>query len=675
MSRRLIDFLISLGRPIVLLFKKIAQARIKWKYPALVVSLLLIILSLVWLYEKAIKDLPNVNEIYNPPKLSTRIYDRNGELLYKFHDDENRIWVPLERVPSSLVAATIAVEDKEFYKHHGFSLRGIVKAILYNFKKDGDKKLRGGSTITQQLVKNVFLSNEKSIDRKIKEALLSIMIEGKLSKNEILERYFNQVPYGGNVYGVAEASWRYFGKNVEEINLAEAAFLAGLPAAPGSYSPFTENGLRLAKIRQEHVLDEMVNSGSIGQKEAETAKKEEIKIAEEKRDVEAPHFVFYVKSYLEKLGFTDVNRKGLEVKTSLDLKTQKEFEKIVKEEVDKTRGLRISNGAGVIVEVKTGDILALVGSKDYFAKDIDGKFDLVTQALRQPGSSIKPINYLLALERGRNLWELIDDSPVTYYIPGQKPYSPKNYTGKYLGRVTLRTALASSLNVPSVKLLDENGVDNMINLAKRMGITTWEDRSRFGLSLALGAGEVKMIDMAQAYSIFADMGEKVRVNPILEVKNYLGETVYQKKTEKERVFGEREAFLINEALSDNQARSPIFGSNSLLNIKDKKVAVKTGTTNSLKDNWCIGWTPEILVAAWVGNNDSSPMSWVASGISGATPIWNRAMRMMIDKRDNQVWPAPEGLRLEDACGKKEWLDEGKEIRIHCPGQLTPTPPV
>lgn len=674
MKKWLINFLISIGRPPVVLFKKIIKLRIGWKYPTLVIIILTITIVLWCFYDQIIKDLPNINEIYNPPKLSTRIYDRQGQLLYKFHDDENRIWVPFEQIPENLVTATIAVEDKEFYQHHGFSLKGMVKAAIYNFKNNGEKKLRGGSTITQQLVKNVFLTNEKSVTRKIKEMLLSIMLELKLSKEEILERYFNQVPYGGNVYGAAEASWRYFGKKLEEINLAEAAFLAGLPAAPGSYSPFTAEGLRLAKIRQEHVLDEMVSNGSISQKEAEVSKKVVIKIKEDKKDIKAAHFVFYVKNYLEKLGFSDVNRKGLEVKTSLDLETQQELEKIVKEEVDKTQRLRISNGAGVIIDVNNGDILALMGSKDYFAKDIDGKFDLVTQGLRQPGSAIKPINYLLALQRGRNLWELIDDSPVTYYVPGQKPYSPQNYTGKYLGRVTLRTALASSLNVPSVKLLDENGVDNMINLAKKMGITTWEERSRFGLSLALGAGEVKMIELAQAYSTFATLGEKIRLNPILEVKNYLGEVVYQKKTEKEKIFGEREAFLINEALSDNQARSPIFGSNSLLNIKGKKVAVKTGTTNNLKDNWCIGWTPEILVATWVGNNDSSPMSWVASGISGATPIWNRAMRMMIDERENKVWEVPEGLVLKDACGKKEWLDENKELRIHCPGPLSPTPP-
>jgi len=499
------------------------------------------------------------------------------------------------------------------------------------------------------------------------------MLEKKLSKNEILERYFNQVPYGGNIYGVAEAANRYLGKKVEELNLAEAAFLAGLPAAPSSYSPFNQEGFKLAKQRQEYVLDLMKESKVVDPQRAEVAKKEEIKIIEEKRDILAPHFVFYVKNYLEKLGFTDVGRRGLTVFTSLDYEIQKEAEKIVKEEVEKASKLKITNGASIILDVKTGDILALVGSKDYFATDIDGKYDVATQGLRQPGSSIKPINYLLALKNGKNLWDTIEDKPVTYKIPGQKDYTPKNYTGKYLGTVTLKTALASSLNVPSVKLLYENGVENMIDLAKDLGINTWDDKSRFGLSLALGAGEVKIIEMSQAYSVFANLGNKVEINPILKIDNYLGENIYKKEIKAERVASEIDTFLINEALSDNQARAPIFGSNSLLNIKGKNVAVKTGTTNNLKDNWCIGWTPTYLVAVWVGNNDASPMSWVASGVSGATPIWNRSMTYLIGKKENENWEIPKGLYRVEACGKNEWFHDGNEKKIKC--LPTPTPSI
>jgi membrane peptidoglycan carboxypeptidase len=369
-----------------------------------------------------------------------------------------------------------------------------------------------------------------------------------------------------------------------------------------------------------------------------------------------------------------VERQGLKVVTSLDLETQENLEEITKDEVDKDKKLGISNGAAMVLDVKSGDILAMVGSKDYFATDIDGKFNVVTQGLRQPGSSIKPINYLLALQEGRNLWDTIDDSSVTYQIPGQKAYTPVDYTGKYLGTVTLKTALASSLNIPSVKLLNEDGINNMVDLAQKMGITTWTDRSRFGLSLALGAGEVKMIDLAGAYSIFANLGEKVTVNPILEIDNYLGEKIYQKNIESENVVDSKDAFLINSALSDNEARAPVFGTNSLLNIPGKTVAVKTGTTNNLKDNWCIGWTPSYLVAVWVGNNDNSPMSWVASGISGATPIWNRIMKELLANKSNESWTVPDGLYQSEVCGKKDWFSNGNEKNVKCvTPTVTPTP--
>jgi len=689
--KKLINFFIFFGKPFLKLIKLLIKTRlpkntllrknkivrfdknkisIGWKYPSLFLLTLLITAFFLWTYKRIFSDLPNINEIYNPPKLSTKVYDRQGILLYQFHENEDRSWVNLSQIPQDLISATIAIEDKDFYKHHGLSIRGIIRAAIYNFKNTGEKKLRGGSTISQQLVKNVFFDGEKSWERKIKEAILAVMLENKLSKNEILERYFNQVPYGGNIYGIAEAASRYLGKKVEDLNLSEAAFLAGLPAAPSSYSPFSEEGFKLAKLRQEHVLNEMVVAKLLNSNEAETAKNIEIKIIEEKRDILAPHFVFYIKNYLEKLGFSEVGRRGLKVITSLDYVIQKEAERIIREEVAKASKLKITNGASVVLDVKTGDILALVGSKDYFATDIDGKFDVATQGLRQPGSSIKPINYLLALKRGKNLWETIEDKPISYKIPGQKNYSPQNYTGKYLGTVTLRTALASSLNIPSVKLLHENGVEKMIDLAQEMGITTWTDRSRFGLSLALGAGDVKIIEMAQAYSIFANLGDKVELNPILKIDNYLGENIYKKEIRSEKIASEIDTFLINSALSDNQARAPIFGSNSLLQIKGKTVAVKTGTTNSLKDNWCIGWTPTYLVAVWVGNNDSSPMSWVASGISGATPIWNRTITSLIAEKKNENWEIPKALYQVKACGKSEWFHDGNEKKIKC---ISPTP--
>lgn len=654
-------------------FRKI-KLSIRWRWLIPTVLMLLASGSTWWFYEKIIVDLPNVNEIYNPPKMSTKILDRNGNLLFKFYEDENRSWVLFDKIPQPLILATLAIEDKDYYNHHGLSVRGVAQAVFYNlFKKGQDQNLRGGSTITQQLVKNVFFSDEKTIARKIKEAVLSILVERKLSKNEILERYFNQVSYGGDTYGVEEASLKYFGKDVWNVDAAEAAYLAGLPAAPSSYSPFG-NDPELGFARQKHVVGEMVSNGFITSEKANEILAEKLKIIDSGAKIEAPHFVFYVKDYLLKeYGFENVDRRGLIVTTSLDLNLQKRAEKIVKEEVLADSKLRISNGAALITDPKTGQILAMVGSKDYYARDIDGKYN-VTTALRQPGSSIKPINYLLALMKGWTLASTVEDGPVVYQVSGQKPYAPQDYDGKFRGLVTLRTALASSLNVPSVRILSQDGVNNMIDLAQLMGITTWNDRNRFGLALALGSGEVKMTEMATAYGIFATLGKKVEPEPILEIKNYLGEIIYEAKPEKKEIVDPKMAFMINDVLSDNNARAPIFGLNSKLKINGKTVAVKTGTTNILRDNWCIGWTPSWLVAAWVGNNDNSPMSWVASGVSGATPIWSRIMTELLANKPNEGWAVPNGVYKANVCGKEEYFINGTERNVVCPPpQTTPTP--
>ncbi len=627
-----------------------------------------------WMYMTILKDLPNINGIYLPPRLSSKILDREGKLLYKFYEGENRSWIPLSKVPESLIWATIAIEDKDFYRHQGISIKGVIKAALYNLKQNEDGEWRGGSTITQQLVKNVFLSGEKTWRRKIREAVLAVLLERKLTKNEILERYFNQVAYGGETYGAEEASWRYFGKHVWEITTGEAAFLAGLTAAPSSYSPFG-NQPNLAYLRQKHVINEMVAAGFIGEKTATELKQTKVNLSKDGVTIKAPHFVFYVRDMLEKkYGFINFGRQGLTITTSLDSGIQLEAEKILAEEMAKIANLRISNGAIEVVGVREGDILAMVGSKDYGAVEIDGKFN-VTTALRQPGSSIKPINYLLALQKGWSLASMVDDSPITYYVAGQKPYSPRNYNGKYMGNVTLRTALGSSLNIPSVKLLAENGVNNMIDLGEKMGITTWGERNRFGLSLALGGGEIRMVDLAQAYSVFANLGQKIEINPIQKIENYLGEVVFQKDSKATEVVEAKYAYLINSVLADNQARTPIFGSNSKLVVQKKTVAVKTGTTNNLKDNWCIGWTPSYLVAVWVGNNDGRPMSWVASGVTGATPIWNRVMSDLLRDKDNEEWVAPNEIYKLSACGREDYFVNGNEKNIKCLPTATPAPNV
>ena len=641
----LIRLLIFLGRPVVKFFKFLFWLAKKINKKVIVLLILILILVKVgfsgW---KLIKSLPDVNLIYNPPKLSTKIYDRNGVLLYKFYENENRSWISLNKIPKTLIQATLAIEDKEFYQHKGISVKGIIRALIYNYKNSEDKKIMGGSTISQQLVKNVFLTNEKSWNRKIKEAILTVILENKLTKDEILERYFNQISYGGEAYGAQEAAIKYFDKDLFDLNEAQLTFLAGLPAAPSSYSPFGNNP-ELGLERQRKVVQEMVNANFITKQEAEKISQEKIEIIKSKQNIKAPHFVFYVKKILEdKYGYQNFATLGLNIYTTLDINTQKKAEEIVKSEVDKIKNLRISNGGALVIDVKNGDVLAMVGSKDYLANDIDGQVNITT-SLRQPGSSIKPINYLLALQNGKTMESKIDDSPVTYYIKGQKPYSPKNYTGKYLGTVTLKTALASSLNVPSVKLLAENGVVNMINLAKNMGINTWINQNNYGLSLALGSAEVKMTELAQAYTIFANLGDKIEINPILKIENYKGENVYVKEVEGQKIIDPNLALSINQTLSDNQARSPIFGLNSKLKIEGKTVAVKTGTTNNLKDNWCIGWTPSYLVATWVGNNDGSPMSYVASGVSGATPIWNLITQEMLKNKTDENWYNGETINL------------------------------
>jgi len=642
----------------------------KWNFKIknwwLIGSGLFLVGILIIFYQIIIKDLPNVNLIYSPPNLSTQILDKNGKTLYKFYANENRTWIPIEKIPTDLIEATLAIEDKNFYNHHGLSLKGLTQAIIYNFKKNKTDKPRGGSTISQQLVKNIFFSNEKTINRKIKEAILTLIIERKMTKNEILERYLNQVSYGGEAYGVEEAAEKYFGKHVWELETQESVYLAGLPAAPSSYSPYGNNP-ELGLSRQKMVFEEMVTTGYLTEEKATELFKKELKIKNNNKLIEAPHFVFYIKKLLEDQGYINFEKQGLVIKTSLDLDLQTQAQKIVKDEVMRNKKLNISNGGALVIDVKSGDILTMIGSIDYYSKEIDGQVNITT-ALRQPGSSIKPINYLLALENGYSLASIISDSPITYPSKalGQKPYSPQNYNGKYMGNVTLRTALASSLNIPSVKLLEKNGVNNMIDLAEKMGITTWKDRGRFGLSLALGSGEVKMIELAQAYSNFANLGEKIKINPILEIKNYLGEEIYKKRLEKEKVIEAEYAYLINSALSDNKARSPIFGINSKLVVANKTVAVKTGTTNNLKDNWCIGWTPSYLTVSWVGNNDSSPMSWVASGVSGATPIWNQLTSLLLKDKENEDWKIPNGLVKKSICGKEEWVLAGSELKINCP---------
>ncbi len=602
-------------------------------------------------------DLPAASDLTaKEQELTTKIMDRNGQVLYRVYADENRTLVPLNRISPYAIKATIAIEDKDFYQHLGFSLTGITRALLKNVT--GETIEQGGSTITQQLVKNRLLTPERTLKRKVRELVLSLIVEGMYDKNEILGMYLNQVPYGGSTYGIEEAAWRYFNKSSADLSLAESALLAGLPAAPSAYTPFGPNP-DLAYARQAEVLRRMVEDGYITAEQAREAQQQKLVFNNSAIDIKAPHFVMYVRQLLaEQFGEEVLTKGGLEVRTTLDLDLQQQAQEILTKEVAKLKPLRISNGAALVTNPKTGEILAMVGSKNYFDFANDGQVNVVLRE-RQPGSSIKPLTYATAMEMlGKTPASVIIDAPITYAIAGSKPYSPRNYDGKFHGAVTIRESLASSYNIPAVKMLAEVGVSNFIDKAEEMGITTWKDRTRFGLSLTLGGGEIRMLDLAQAYSTFATQGYPVKSTAILEVRNQRSELLYRNDCAlqgqicaQKRVLSPTVSYLISNILSDNQARSPAFGLHSVLHIPNQEVAVKTGTTNSLRDNWTIGYTSDRLVAVWVGNNDNTPMSYVASGITGASPIWNEMMRSVLDEKNPHAFALPSGLVKVAICTK------------------------
>lgn len=605
-----------------------------------------------------LKDLPTPETLRSrQPKLTTHILDRNGNELYKIYKDENRSLVSLNQLPEYLIDATVAIEDKEFWSHSGFSLSGIIRAIRHNAKillasrqTDEEVELQGGSTITQQLVKNTLLTSEQTLRRKIREAILAVWIEQTFSKEEILQMYLNEVSYGGTAYGIQEASQQYFGKDAGSLSTAEATMLAGLPAAPTTYSPFGSNPER-AKERQLDVLRRMVEDKYLDQQRADRVGAEEIVLKDNSHDIKAPHFVMYVRDQLVKLyGEEYVNHGGLRVTTTLDLPVQEFVQKTVTDEVNRLARLHVSNGAALVTHPKTGEILAMVGSKDYFNFRHDGQVN-VTIRPRQPGSSIKPVNYAAALQHGFTPASVILDAPISFTIPGSKPYSPVNYDRKFHGPVTVRTALASSYNVPAVKVLSTIGVDTMIDQGEKMGIKTWTDRKRFGLSLTLGGGEITMIDMAGMYGTLANYGVYVPLASILKVEDRSGKLLYQHdQVGTTQALPATVAYQLTDILSDPIARAPAFGTHSVLNIADHQVAVKTGTTNSLRDNWTFGYTTDVVVATWVGNNDNSPMSYIASGITGASPIWAVLMKGMLSTRGSpHVFPRPSDLVVAKIC--------------------------
>ncbi len=597
------------------------------------------IIFLIFLYFTILKDLPSPTKIGSPTSpASTQILDKNGKLLYEIYIEKNRVPVSLEELPEYVKQSTIAIEDKNFYKHGGFALEGIARAISkITFKG----QVEGGSTITQQLVKNALLSPERTIRRKIREVILAIATEAIYSKDEILQMYLNQVPYGGTAYGIEVASQTYFNKHAKDLTLSEAALLAGLPAAPTHYSPFGTNP-EAAGERQKLVLLRMEEEGFINEEQRQEAEKEELVFAEKKIGIKAPHFVLWVKELLvEQFGQRMMDEGGLKVKTTLDLDIQEFAQDAVATEVAKLekRKLNIHNGASLVTNPDTGEILAMVGSHDYFDDEFDGKVN-VTMASRQPGSSIKPINYAIALDKHEiTAATVLVDNPTCFQVIGQPLYCPVNYDGLFHGPVQVRFALGNSFNIPAVKVLALNGLEDFVASASAMGLETFEDPDNYGLSLTLGGGEVKMTDMAVAFSSLANLGIRQDLYAIQRVEDRSGKILFEKQeTEGPRVLSMEAAYITSHILIDNGARSAAFGSSSYLVVNDHpEISVKTGTTNDKRDNWTIGYTPSILVAVWVGNNDNSAMSYVASGVTGASPIWNRIIGFAL-KDGKQEWP-------------------------------------
>ena len=604
-------------------------------------SLILVGVSIFLFYAK---DLPRPEKFTEAQLIqATKIYDRTGEIvLSSIYQEEKRTYLDLEKFPEILKEAIIATEDARFYQHPGVDFKAGLRALMVDLKLRAPKQ--GGSTITQQLIRSIFLTNEKTIERKLKEIILAIELDKKYSKEQILEWYLNQIPFGINIYGAQEASLTYFEKPIWEISLAQSAILAAIIKAPGYLSPYGEHLDELLS-RKNYVLNRMQQENFIGEEEAEAAKKSEVEFSKLPKTL-APHFITFVRQQLEeKYGEKFLETKGLKIYTTLDWGLQKKAEEIVRKGVEKNKkAFGAYNGALVAIEPESGGILAMVGSADPNAESFPlgcnprktckfvPDFNVATQGERQPGSSFKPFVYATAFSKGFDDKTIVLDEETNFGVFGGKAYIPQNYDGRFRGPVTLREALAQSLNVPSVKVLNNlAGLKDSIGLAKLMGITTLEqDPSFYGLSLVLGGGGVKLLDMVASYSVFANNGFRISPSPILKIEDAKGNIIYQNKKTPKKVLESSVCDLITDVLSDNQARSPIFGENSSLRFDEQKVAVKTGTSDDYVDASTIGYAKNIVTGVWVGNNDNSAIVR-GLGISTAGPIWRAFMEEAINK--------------------------------------------
>jgi len=598
--------------------------------PVLVITIILMAIAGIGVFAWFSRDLPDPDRVMERSLAqSTKIYAKDEKtLLYEIYGEQKRTVINLEEIPDYMKWATIAIEDKDFYKHPGFSLKRIVKSIWVNLTRGG--KVQGASTITQQFIKNAILTTEKKYSRKVRELVLAYQLERKFTKDQILKLYLNEIPYGSTTYGVESAAHTYFGKSAKDLTLAESALLAALPQAPTYYSPYGSHQDDLI-ARQKLVLDLMAAQGYITNEEADKAKAEDIlsRIKPRAENILAPHFVMYVKEILaDKYGEKMVEQGGLKVITTLNYDKQKIAEEVVTKYAQKNeKSYNAKNAALVSLDTKTGQILAMVGSRDYFDTKNDGNVN-VTIRPRQPGSSFKPVVYATAFEKGYTPETILFDL-VTKFKTDTKDYEPHNYDSREHGPLPMRKTLAGSLNIPAVKTLYLAGIDNVLDLAEEIGYTTFSDRSRFGLSLVLGGGEVKLLEHTSAFATFAREGLKHPVSAILRIEDKNGKVLEQFENKEQKVLDQNAAQQINDVLSDNEARSFIFGSKNYLTLPDRPVAAKTGTTNDYRDAWTLGYTPSIATGVWVGNNDNSEMKRGADGSVVAAPIWNEFMRRTV----------------------------------------------
>jgi len=607
-------------------------------------ALLFLILAGILIFFYFIRDLPRP-EVFTEAQLnlSTKIYDRDGEVvLSNIYGEEKRTYVKLPDISENIIHAVIATEDADFYNHLGIDLNGILRAIKLSIT-NLSLNVPGGSTLTQQLIRSTFLNPEKRIERKIKEIVLSLELDRKYSKDQILEWYLNQVPFGVNIYGIEEASQTYFQKPAKDLTIEESAALAAMIQAPSYYSPYGRNVEDLLK-RKNYVLDRMAITGYISEEERDELKEKEIVFSSRPKTL-AVHFVNYVKQQIEELyGPTFLETKGLKIYTTLNWDLQQEAEDTIKENVaNNIIRFGAYNSALIAIDHQTGEILSMVGSADVWGESLpEGcdpttnckfvpDFNVATSGERQPGSSFKPIVYAEAFVKGYTDQTIVIDEYTSFGIWGGEEYTPQNYDGKFRGPVTLRSALAQSLNVPAVKVLNDlAGLSDSIALAKKMGITTLtQPASFYGLSLVLGGGDVHLIDMVSAYSVFANGGYRIAPSSILKIEDANGNIIYKNENTPRKVLETNACETITDILSDNDARAPIFGYYSNLRFDNYKVFVKTGTTQKNVDGWTIGCTDKTCVGVWSGNNDNTPMVG-GVGESASGPAWREIIEKSVE---------------------------------------------